>query len=226
MSAATTIVTSDIEVLTEVEARYLTTRIKQTADALWMLLYEAYTRRAWEPLGYANFREYAKNEFEFSQSYLYRLVDQGKVIRALEAAANISPMGEIVSERDAREIKPHLDLVLADVHERVDRGDDPVVAVRSAVEGARERYSASHKPVDRSNRYIEASVRQVRAIDDIDFSDPEARIAFADLDPMCFDAWLADLRRGAKAVQRLIRPRAPACSPESLDGAVAIRIRS
>src|SRR5687768_8036370 len=77
------------------EARALTDRIKDAADQLWTLLLEAHEGRAWEALGYTSWRDYAKSEFGIGQSHAYRLLDQGRVIRAVAAAAN-SPIGEHV----------------------------------------------------------------------------------------------------------------------------------
>ena len=55
-----------------------------------------------------------------SQSYAYRLLDQGRVIREIESAAGVSPMGDIgLSEREARDLKPRLALVVDRVREVV-----------------------------------------------------------------------------------------------------------
>jgi hypothetical protein len=51
---------------------------------------------------------------------------------------------------------------------------------------------------------VNAAVYQVAAIDDLDFVDTDTDstgISLSQIDPSCIDAWLADLRRGAKAVQ-------------------------
>ena len=104
--------------MTEEEARSLTNRIKGTTEQLWSLLLEAHDRQAWQALGYISWREYAKNEFGMGQSYAYRLLDQGRVIRTLEGAAGVSPVGEI-SERVARDIKPQLPVVTNEVQARI-----------------------------------------------------------------------------------------------------------
>lgn len=87
--------------LSPAEARDLTNRIRSTAEGLASLLQEAYKREAWRALGYASWRDYATTELDILQSYAYRLLDQAKVIAAIQdAAGGFLPMGEI-SEREA-----------------------------------------------------------------------------------------------------------------------------
>jgi hypothetical protein len=131
-----TAITSAIDVvMTTEEARALTDRIKDTAGQLWALLLEAHERKAWRVLGYGSWREYGQAEFNLSQSHLYRILDQGRVNRALEKASH-SPIGEIaVSEHTARQIKPHLELVTAEIQERITDGEEPVTAVRNTISG-------------------------------------------------------------------------------------------
>ncbi len=61
--------------LSESQARELTERIRVTVEDVWSLLLEAHNGRAWEALGYPNWREYAQQEFDFSRSQPYRLLD-------------------------------------------------------------------------------------------------------------------------------------------------------
>jgi len=82
----------------------LTERIRVTVEDVWSLLLEAHNGRAWEALGYPNWREYAQQEFDFSRSQPYRLLDQGRVIQALESVN--SPIGEKPNEAQARELAP------------------------------------------------------------------------------------------------------------------------
>jgi hypothetical protein len=134
------------EALTAGAARVLTDRIKSAAEDLWALLLEAHERQAWRALGYSSWRTYAMSEFGMSQSYAYRLLDQGRVMREIEAAAG-SPMGEIVTEREARDIKPHLVEVTEQIRERV--ADEPERAkeiVDEVVTETRERVKPRPKP--------------------------------------------------------------------------------
>jgi len=104
--------------LTRDEAVRLTQRIRDAAQEVWQLLVESYERQAWAVLGYSSWREYATTEFDIGQSHAYRLLDQARVVTALEeAVGGVSPMGEI-SERDARRIKPHLAAVTDELQER------------------------------------------------------------------------------------------------------------
>jgi len=130
-----------VVVLTHEEATDLTDRIRLSAEHLWSLLVESYERCAWSALGYPSWREYAIGEFDISQSYAYRLLDQARVMTAIEEVTGFSPMGEI-SERDARAIKPHLPEVLDDLRDRADAGlskEDVVEALKGVVRDIKQR---------------------------------------------------------------------------------------
>ncbi len=118
------------------DALALTDQIKGAADRLWELLLEAHERRAWNALGYRGWGEYIEGEFQHTRRWGYRLVDQGIVIRAIQEAAGVCPKGHI-SERVARDIKPHLAAVTQEIRERVTRGDEPEVAVKETVAAVR-----------------------------------------------------------------------------------------
>ncbi len=49
----------------------------------------------------------------------YRLLDQEKVILEIEKAAGVSPVGDIVTERVARDLKPVLEEVTSEIDEGV-----------------------------------------------------------------------------------------------------------
>lgn len=139
--------------MTPEEARALTDRINATAGELWRLMLESYERGAWRALGYRSWREYAEGEFDISQSRAYRLMDQARVIRALEeAAGDFSPRGEIVTERDARDLKAKLPAVTAAVRERVEAGEEPEEAVRAVVEEHREERKAERREKEAAAR--------------------------------------------------------------------------
>lgn len=89
--------------LTADEARELTNEIKASAERMYALLLRAHEGRAWSALGYDSWREYAMAEFGMSQSHAYRLLDQARVIRVIEADAD-SPIGELPNESQAREL--------------------------------------------------------------------------------------------------------------------------
>lgn len=102
------------EPLTTDEAQELTEHIRSTADVLYVLLGRAHAGKAWESLGYATFSAYVKEEFDMSRSRAYQILDQHKVIQALEAAV---PDGTSlrISEAQARDLKSVIDEVVPEV---------------------------------------------------------------------------------------------------------------
>lgn len=99
------------------EARELTEHIRSAADVLWTLVARAHAGRAWEALGYPSFAAYVKEEFDISRSRAYQLLDQAKVVQAIEAA---TPEGTTlaISEAAARDLKSVLGDFSAEVAER------------------------------------------------------------------------------------------------------------
>jgi hypothetical protein len=199
MAQTTTLKLSLADQLSPDEARILTDQIKSTAEQLWALLLEAYERKAWSVLGYDTFISYAKAEFGYGQSHAYRLLDARRVVRHLEQVVG-SPLGEYVSEREARDIKPHLDLVAHRVTERIGRGDDPVGALRDVIDEVRPLtylYQTSRKIADRSNRMLEsvviASKVVLEGVETIDFSE---------VDQSQVGQWAHELRQAAREISR------------------------
>ena len=185
--------------ITAEEARILTDQIKGAAVRLWTLLLEAHERRAWQALGYSSFVAYVKAEFDIGQSHAYRLLDQGRVVRALEQVAG-SPIGEI-SECVARDIKPNLELVVSDVQERIAGGEEPAAAIQAAIGAVRQTtYLTSKKRADRDNRYIETLVLEVTSMLDAATDHP---IDFVHLDASRCVEWAAGLRTAAQGLKRL-----------------------
>jgi hypothetical protein len=126
---------------TAVEAREITDRIRGAATRLHDLLLEAYARGAWKALGYGSWREYATSELSISQSRAYRLLDQAKVIAAIQEAAgdevDFSQLGKSVTARAAEEIKDDLPWVTETIAVKVAAGAEPAAAVREAVTESR-----------------------------------------------------------------------------------------
>src|SRR6266545_3073692 len=106
--------------LTMAEAKHLTEEIRLVADQLWTLLLEAHERHAWKVLGYPSWDQYVAVEFEMSRSRSYQLLDQGRVIRAIADAAEVSTLVDKIDipERVARELKPDLAAVAEDIRAR------------------------------------------------------------------------------------------------------------
>jgi hypothetical protein len=89
--------------LTADEARTLTTEIQQSAERTHALLLRAHEGEAWAALGYASWRDYATAEFNMSQSRAYQLLDQARVVRAIEATSDSTNV-ELPNEAQAREL--------------------------------------------------------------------------------------------------------------------------
>lgn len=124
--------------ITKAQARKLTDRIKAAADELWSLLLEAHEGKAWKALGYKTWEAYIGAEFDMTRRHAYRLLDQGRVVRAIEDAAgeNVTH-GSQITERIARDIKPVLPEVTQEIRERVERGESPAQATYEVIEAKR-----------------------------------------------------------------------------------------
>lgn len=70
------------------EARAVTEQIKSNLTQTRALLLEMYERQGWQVLGYESWRAYGQEEFGYSETHIYRLMDAAKVER------DISPIGE------------------------------------------------------------------------------------------------------------------------------------
>jgi hypothetical protein len=120
------------------EARALTDEIKGATERLYALLLQAHEGRAWSALGYDSWRDYAMTEFGMSQSRAYQLLDQGRVIQAIEAARSADVASTIVevdqppasrslpNESQARELAD-----LADEPQKLTKVWDAAVAATS-----------------------------------------------------------------------------------------------
>jgi hypothetical protein len=127
-----------LPLLDERGARELTDRIRGDAGRLCMLLLEAHERRAWSALRYPTWELYVRREFALSRSRSYELLDQGKVVRAVEEAAGVSGIPDI-SAHAASQLKHHIAELAEDVRIRT-RGlpaDEVASVVSRAVCDAR-----------------------------------------------------------------------------------------
>ncbi len=102
------------EPLDAASARRLTEQIRTAPRQVCLLLLEAHERRAWVILGYVRWEDYVATEFGFSRSRSYELLDQGRVILALQQAAGIAEIPDISGyaagqiKRDLPEIKERI----------------------------------------------------------------------------------------------------------------------
>lgn len=114
-----TVVDLALPPLEEDEAREITDRIKSTTNLLYLLIKRAHAGKAWKALGYTSFESYVKEEFNYSRSYAYKLLNQANVIEAIESVA---PEGTevYVGELTARGLKKSLPELLEAIEERTE----------------------------------------------------------------------------------------------------------
>lgn len=90
--------------MTTTEAQEITERIRSTADVLFVLIARAHAGKAWVAMGYGSFADYVREEFNMSRSRAYQILDQARVIEAIEAAVPAGTALEI-TEAAARDLK-------------------------------------------------------------------------------------------------------------------------
>jgi hypothetical protein len=103
--------------LDRTEARLLTQRIKAAVGDASMLLLEAHERRAWHALGHRSWAAYVRDEFGFSRSRSYELLQHGRVIRTLLSAGVTAGVRDI-HPFTASQIEPWLDEAIAQIRGR------------------------------------------------------------------------------------------------------------
>ncbi len=105
------------------EAREITNRIRTTTNVLYLLIARAHAGKAHIALGYTSFENYIKEEFNYSKSYAYKLLNQANVIKAIE---EVAPEGTqvYVSDATARGLKASLNEFVPELEERLE-GADP-----------------------------------------------------------------------------------------------------
>lgn len=90
--------------LTAAQARRLTDRVIKAGDQWFDLLLETWTLKAWAALKYHSWEAYATGELGMSVRNAYRVLDQGRVVQALQAAG-VDAGGPAVSARQAAVLK-------------------------------------------------------------------------------------------------------------------------
>ncbi len=124
----TTQINLSLPPLNEAEARQITEQIRRTTGTLYVLLLRSHRGKAWQALGYNSFESYVKEEFNYSRSYAYKLLDAGKTVEAIEAVAPEGTHIEI-SELTARNLKKSLPELLDTVEDRT-QGHTPTEAAQ------------------------------------------------------------------------------------------------
>lgn len=117
--------------LGKAEARALTERIRKHIDAAWADITRAYEGKAWKAMGYSSWEAYVKAEFDMSRRRSYQLLDQGRVIHAIEEATGENVHhGTQIPERVARELKDDIPAAVEEIKARVEQGDTPEKAAK------------------------------------------------------------------------------------------------
>lgn len=104
--------------LTTDQARELTETIRSTSEVLYVLLARAHAGRAYAALGYSTFADYVRDEFDMSRSRAYQILDQSRVVAAIEAAAPDGTDLPTISEAAARDLKTIIGEVVPEIEQR------------------------------------------------------------------------------------------------------------
>jgi hypothetical protein len=139
----------DVEVImSKDEAVKLTQDIKSTTTALYVLLKRAHDDKAWVAMGYKSWTEYIENEFNFSRTRSYQLINQATVIEELDEASGV-PM--YISEREARAIKNRLPEITEKIQklDKENMSDDEIKEkVQEIIEEEKEEVDMANKDYD------------------------------------------------------------------------------
>lgn len=139
------IVVASNEVLIDKEsAQQLTNDIKSTSTALYVLLKRAHDTKAYLAMGYKTWSEYIENEFEFSRTRSYQLINQANVIEVINEASGVEVY---LTESEARSIKKRLPEITEKLREVKDE-DDIEEKTKKIIEESKEE-------IDNSSNYNE-----------------------------------------------------------------------
>lgn len=94
-------------IMTKGAARELTDQIKATATATYVLVHRAHEFKCWVSLGYNTWEDYVVTEFDMSKSRSYQLINQAKVVQAIQ---DVVPDGTniMLTEAQARDVEKAL----------------------------------------------------------------------------------------------------------------------
>lgn len=141
--------------LSRAQAQALTRKVVAAGDKWWALLAETHEKKAYAAMGYHSWETYAERELGMSGRNAYRLLDQGRVVLALEQAGvtrasdGSSPdqpqcpktstknQAPPVSARQAEVLKPDLPAATKEIAAAVAGGATPEEAVKGAVAARR-----------------------------------------------------------------------------------------
>lgn len=134
--------------LTSEQARQLTHSIRDASEVIWILIARAHAGKAWKAMGYDSWEEYVKSEFNMSRSRSYQLLDQAKVITAIEQAM---PEGTQINlnEAAARELRTVLEEAVPEIRKATENleGEEAIKVTEEILAKYREKAHASLDPV-------------------------------------------------------------------------------
>lgn len=184
--------------LNESEAREITNKIRTTTNVLYLLIARAHAGKAHVALGYSSFENYIKEEFNYSKSYAYKLLNQANVINAIEA---VSPEGTqvYVSDATARGLKASMDDFIPELEERMAGvpADEAGEVIEELIAEYKERQAERAAEDDEDDDFDGEYTGNGEYSGDYSFDDEEEEVdAFAGQDP-------AEVRRRYEAVYNL-----------------------
>lgn len=138
------VVTSNEVLIDKESAQQLTNDIKSTSTALYVLLKRAHDTKAYLAMGYKTWSEYIENEFEFSRTRSYQLINQANVIEVINEASGVEVY---LTESEARSIKKRLPEITEKLREVKDE-DDVEEKTKKIIEESKEE-------IDNSSNYNE-----------------------------------------------------------------------
>lgn len=132
--------------LSNAQAKQLTHSIRDAAEVIWILIARAHAGKAWKVMGYESWEDYVKSEFNMSRSRSYQLLDQAKVITAIEEALPADTKINI-SEAAARELKAVLEDAIPEIRKAVENldGEEALAVTEEILARYREK---AHSEVD------------------------------------------------------------------------------
>lgn len=157
-------VTENGAMMTQEAAQELTTAIKSTSVALYILISEAHKGKAYRALGYETWKEYIETEFDdLSLRHSYRLLDLARVTDALEGAAPEGTKLKLTSAQ-AIAIKKELPKITDEVKEATE-GKTPEEAsdfIDEMIARKREDAKEAQKVVDAKEKALEEAREEGR----------------------------------------------------------------
>lgn len=143
----------------------LTERIRGARHHVCLLLLDAHAGRAAAALGYRTWAHYVEREFGLSRRRSYELLDQGRVIRAVQDAAGMCGIPHI-SAHAAEDIKPRLEEVTLAIRQRVDglTEEDRCAVVAESIRAARAGDLGPPSPPASTSAAVQRLVQAVDAL--------------------------------------------------------------